>query len=105
LVSGRGDGFALAERTAAWGVQTVPLFENKAASLARRRVHLEPVRVNRLGNMLEVFQHLPFPDSKSLGKLTQVERFKLEGFGNIFSQSGHFLSQKTFTTEFAEKTF
>ena len=56
LVPWRGDGFALAERAAAGGAQTVALFEGETATLALSRLHRQPPRMRGAGDMLKVIE-------------------------------------------------
>lgn len=61
-VPGRGDGFALADRAAAGGAQTVSFFKGEAAALALGWFHREPLRVRGPGDVPEMIQNLPLPN-------------------------------------------
>jgi hypothetical protein len=81
-----GDGFTLAERTAAGGVQAVPFFEKKAASIASCRFHNKAASMPGSGNMLKMIQSFFFTDSEHLGNFPQIETCVAQGFGNFLPQ-------------------
>ena len=88
-IAGRRDGFAFADRATAGSGKTLPLFKNKAALQAGRRVHGQSPGMDRSGNMLQMIEDFLFTNTQDLGNLTEVHRFLFQKRGDFFADRWH----------------
>jgi hypothetical protein len=82
LVARRGNGFALAEGTAARRIEPVSFLEGKAALQTYGGLHFQPCRPR---DMPQVIQSILLPDPEKPGDLPQIHRPIFKRFLNFLS--------------------